>query len=119
MRPIEIGRAEYDEDSVRTFSEDMDFYANKAFLWSGDDCFVMARAVTKRDLAFATEYRFTFKNPDTWVVYLAAGSVPMSRYLELAPHRLEYVAWHRHKSSQPVLKVWGWDKFEEKVNDNG
>lgn len=119
MRPIEIAKGEYDAESVRTFADDLEYYASNAFLWSGDDCFVMARAVTKRDIAFATDYRFTFKNPNCWFVYLAAGSVPMKRYLELAPLKLEYVAWHRSKKDEPVLKVWSWDQFEEKVKDNG
>lgn len=119
MRPIDQARAEYDSDSLRTFADDLEYYTDSAFLWSGDDCFVMARAVTRRDIAFATDYRFTFRNPNTWFVYLAAGSVPMKRYLELAPHPLEWVAWHRSKQDHPVLKIWNWKEFEKKVEHHG
>ena len=119
MRPIDLAKGEYGPDAVRTFEEDLEYYSNNGLLWSGDDCFMMAREVTKRDIDFATDYKFTFRNPDTWFVYLAAGNVPMKRYLELAPNRLEYVAWHRQKAEEPVLKIWSWNQFEEKVKNNG
>ena len=115
MRPIDLARAEYDEESVRTFDEDIKFYQDHGIGWSGSDCFMMARAVTKKDIAYATDYKFRFADPDTWFVYLAAGNAPLNRYLELATFPLKWIAWHRSKKNIPELKIWGWDQFSSKV----
>ena len=73
MNPLQQAQATYDEDSQRTFLEDLAFYMENGYVYSGQDFFIMARPITRRDAGFALDYGFNFRHPTAWFVYLAAG----------------------------------------------
>lgn len=77
------------------FAELVGGYLREAFVYSGDDAFILARPVG---------------NPaDTWFVHLAAGRV--ERFQELAPYRLPFIGWQRR--GRGGLRRYSWQRFEQ------
>ena len=114
-RPIDEAKEDhYDAKSPRSFGEDLAFYMANGYVYSGDEMFVMARPVSKRDIRFVLEYRFTFKREtwDTWFVYLGVGD-SVTRFFDIAPFKLPFVSWHRREDPRP--KVWRWEIFYKKA----
>jgi hypothetical protein len=113
MRPIDLARLEYDESSPRTFVQDFAFFAEFGYIYSGDDFFIMARPINRRDDYFLLDKKFKFKNPNSWFVYLAAGKGALHRFIEIAPFKTKWVCWHRRTNSE--LKYHSWNLYEKKV----
>jgi len=124
MRPIDKAKEEcYDNESPRSFGEDLSFYLRHGYVYSGDEMFVMARPVSRKDIRFVLDYKFTYKPNtwDTWFVYLGCGD-SVTRFFNIAPFKTPFVSWHRREEPQP--KVWPWGKFYKKAqqletNKNG
>ena len=120
-KPIAIAASTYDEECERTFDNDLIYYISKGYVYSGNDAFVMAKPIARRDSSFVLDEGFTYKEKDcdAWFVYLAAGK-GVHRFQELAPFKLPYVCWHRRTDSK--LRFYDWDKFQKKakeINKNG
>lgn len=113
MRPIDLAQRQYDDTSPRTFVEDFAFFANYGYIYSGDDCFIMARPIARRDDQFVFDKGFTFIRPDSWFVYLGAGKGALRRFIDLAPFKTEWVCWHRRTDSQ--LRYHLWNLYERKT----
>ena len=91
MTPIQQAKATYDNDSENTFEGDLVWHLHNAYVYPVEDC-------------------------NTWFVWLGSGKAALKRFLEVAPFRMEYVAWHRHGSQ---LKIYKWKDYERKVNKYG
>ena len=113
MKPIDIARQQYDKDSPRTFEEDVAFYVNEGWVYSGQEAFIMGRPIDIRDVDFALDYTFKYpvKNWNCWFVYLAAGK-GIVRFFNIAPVALENIAWHRRGEGK--AKIYPWSKFYER-----
>ena len=119
MSPVEEARLTYDENSDRTFVEDLAFYMEHGYVYSGQDFFIMARPINKRDDRFVLDYRFFFRKPNAWFVYLAAGKDCLKRFIDVAPFCLEWVCWHKYKAKESNLKYYKWEQYKRKVNKYG
>ena len=93
--------AEHGDD----FDAKMRLHLNEGFVYSGDECFVMAKVEDFNDID--CKKGLTGK---AWFVYVYVGS--LKRVLELIPFRLEYVAFRRNNG--PV-KVYDMDKLLRKL----
>ena len=113
MRPIDLAQLEYVDTSPRTFCDDFAFFAKCGYIYSGDDCFIMARPIERRSDRFAFDKGITFRNPDAWFVYLGAGKGALHRFIDLAPFKTEWVCWHRRKDNE--LRYHTWKFYERKV----
>lgn len=84
----------------RTFREDLEAHLLNGYVFSTPDCFLMARPVSSRaDITVLADPFHTFDHDehDTWLVWLAAGSmVSVKKYLTDPPYALPQVAWARH-----------------------
>ncbi len=117
--PIEEASKLYDEDSPRSFTEDLSFYLEKGYVYSGHDFFIMGRPITRRDDRFALDYGFSYKNPNAWFVHLAAGKGALRKFLDVAPFALEWVCWHKQKLDRAKLNYYKWETYKRKVEKNG
>ena len=89
------------------------WHLEHGYVWSGVDCFIMGRPVPKECLGDALELIAWDKSVcDVWFVWLAAGKRPLQRFLEVAPFKMPYVAWHRKKKGMERFKVWSWDQYD-------
>jgi hypothetical protein len=119
LTPLQQAQATYDEDSPRTFLEDLAFYMENGYVYSGRDFFIMARPITRRDDGFVLDYGFNYRNPNAWFVYLAAGKNCLKRFIDIAPFKTEWVCWHKDKAKDFKLKYHKWINYEKKVNRYG
>jgi len=91
----------------------LSFHLRHGYVWSGDDCFILGRPIPRDALSQADEFvAYDKKISDVWFVWLAAGKGAFARFLEVAPFKLPYVAWHRNKGKNERLKVWSWDQYD-------
>ena len=94
------------------FNAVFNWHLANGYMWSGRDCFIMGRPVPKDCLEYADQLiEWPEDICDVWFVFLGAGKDALQRFLEVAPFKLPYVAWHRKKFSQDKLKVWTWDQY--------
>ena len=119
MRPIEKAQQLYEQNPPRTFEEDLAFYLNKGYVYSGCDFFIMGRPITRRDDRFALDYKFNYLNPNAWFVHLAAGEGALRKFLDVAPFPLDWVCWHKHKADRAGLNYYKWETYKKKVERNG
>ena len=95
------------------FHRVLGWHLQHGYVWSGGDCFIVGRPVPRELLGHADEFIAWDKEvSDVWFVWLASGERALHRFLEVAPFKLPYVAWHRNKLSKEKLKVWSWDQYE-------
>lgn len=113
MRPIRQAEFEYNGTS-RNFTHDLAEYLSLGFVYSGADAFVMARPMERDQLQWWNDWHYIPNKPDTWFVFLAAGEGNLSRFQQLAPYKLPFIAWHRRTGSK--IHVHEWAKFERKLN---
>tara|TARA_R100001510_G_C7646294_1_gene203605 strand:- start:1649 stop:2032 length:384 start_codon:yes stop_codon:yes gene_type:complete len=113
MKPIDLARAQYDKNSPRSFEEDVAFYVNEGWVYSGQEAFIMGRPICTRDIDFALDYKFKYKVEtwDCWFVYLAAGK-GIVRFFNIAPFALPKIAWHRRDKDK--ANIYEWSKFYDK-----
>lgn len=71
-------------------------FLRTGFVYAGDDAFILAQP----------------QNGDTWWVHLAAGD--LTRFLDLAPYPLPWVAWQRKGTGK--VHVWSWENFRKHIN---
>ena len=95
------------------FNKVFNWHLANGYMWSGNDSFIMGRPIPKDCLMYADQFiKWPLDICDVWFVWLGAGRNPFQRFLEVAPFKLPYVAWHRKKLSQETLKVWSWDQYD-------
>ena len=95
------------------FHRVLGWHLQHGHVWSGSDCFIMGRPVPKGRLGEAGELiEWPQAECDVWFVWLASGNRPLQRFLEVAPFKLPYVAWHRKKNGMERFKVWSWDQYD-------
>lgn len=118
MSPIQLARVSHDESSLSTFEEDLVWHLHNAYVWSGKDAFVMGRPMPKDKLddEGATTKTYPKEDCDTWFVWRGAGKAALKRFLEVAPFKLPYVAWHRRGDQ---LRIYTWKEYENKVKRYG
>tara|TARA_Y100000004_G_scaffold75152_1_gene84436 strand:- start:113 stop:478 length:366 start_codon:yes stop_codon:yes gene_type:complete len=118
MSPIQAAKASHDEDSQSTFEQDLVWHLHNAYVWSGKDAFIMGRPMPKSKVKEEAASRTTYSlaESDTWFVWRGAGKFALKRFLEVAPFKLPYVAWHRRGDK---LKIYTWEDYEKKVNKYG
>jgi len=108
MIPILTAKA-WHEKNVGNFEAALGEYLRDHFVWSSPTEFIMASPVRVED----RDVYFGDGEPNAWFVYLAAGSNPFRRFLEIAPRDYEWLAWRRH--NQPRYNVWRTERFKRKV----
>jgi len=101
-----------EENSDVPFESVLSHYFNAGLVWSDSDHFLLAQ----KGRWDGKEMFIGEVEANCWVVQLAAGNNPFSRFLTVAPEPLELVAWQRGREA---WHVWKWDKFEQKVKQNG
>ena len=126
MTPIQQAKATYEPGDTNTFEGDLVWHLHNAYVWSGDDAFVMGRPMPKEKVAEECTHKTTYpiEDCDTWFVWLGSGNghknhghkSALKRFLEVAPFKLEYVAWHRRGAK---LKIYKWKTYERKVDKYG
>jgi len=47
MTPIQQAKSTYDNNSANTFEGDLVWHLHNAYVWSGDDAFIMGRPMPK------------------------------------------------------------------------
>lgn len=87
------------------FDEKFRFHLNNGWVYSGDDCFIMATVEELNEIE--SKKRLTGK---AWFIYVYVGS--LKRVLELIPFRLEHVAFRRNYGP---IKVYKMDKLLRKL----
>lgn len=87
------------------FEAVLGIFIREGYVWSSPTEFVLAREIALR----------VGGRINCWFVHLAAGVSPLRRFMELAPHRNEYVAWHRRGNKK--MHVYLWDKLEHKLGN--
>lgn len=95
-----------------TFEEVLGSFLHDGYVWSGRTEFVLARETKWEG---GSMYAVAVQ-PNCWLVHLAAaagGGNPFKRFLQLAPHPLEYVAWQRRGGKR--FHVYRWEKFKRKL----
>ena len=118
MTPIQQAKSTYDNNSANTFEGDLVWHLHNAYVWSGDDAFIMGRPMPKEKVAEECALKTTYPvdDCDTWFVWLGSGKSALKRFLEVAPFKMEYVSWHRNGAQ---LKIYKWKDYERKVNKYG
>ena len=118
MPPIQQAKATYETGDTNTFEGDLVWHLHNAYVWSGDDAFILGRPMPNAKVAEECTHKTTYpvEDCDTWFVWLGAGKSALKRFLEVAPFKLEYVAWHRRGAK---LKIYKWKDYERKVNRYG
>ena len=118
MTPIQQAKSTYETGDANTFEGDLVWHLHNAYVWSGDDAFIMGRPMPKEKVAEECALKTTYPvdTCDTWFVWLGSGKSALKRFLEVAPFKLEYVAWHRNGAQ---LKIYKWKDYERKVNRYG
>jgi hypothetical protein len=112
MKPWEAAKKWQLEHSDVSFEEVLSHYFNAGLVWSDADHFLVAQKGNWN----GEDMYVGAVDANCWVVQLASGENPFSRFLEIAPEQLKFVAWQRGKEK---WHVWEWEKFEKKVNKNG
>ena len=114
MKPWQKAKQWQLEHSDVPFEELLGVYMSEGYVWSSNGSFILAR-----DSFWDGEKLHVGNNieANAYAVQLAAGLKPLNRFLEIAPRPLKYVAWQRRGSEK--WHVWEWDKFKQKVKQNG
>ena len=118
MSPIQQAKQSHEENSITSFEQDLVWHLHNAYVWSGDDAFIMGRPMprSKIESEAATTTTYPLEKCDTWFVWRGAGEGALARFLEVAPFKLPFVAWHRRGDQ---LKIFKWKTYERKVNKYG
>ena len=97
------------------FNHVLAWHLQHGLIWSGDDCFVMARPIPSKFVKDKAGKLISWKKVecDMWYVWYAAGKNMLIRFLEVAPYPLPYVAWHREKLGLEKLKTWTWEHYKK------
>ena len=89
-------------DLINSWGDDFDsqfrFHLNKGWVYSGEDCFVMATVENLCELNL--NKGLTGK---AWFIYVYVGS--LRRVLDLIPFRLEHVAFRRNNGPIKVYEM--------------
>lgn len=118
LTPIQQAKKSHEENSITSFEQDLVWHLHNAYVWSGDDAFIMGRPMprSKIESEAATTTTYPLEECDTWFVWRGAGEGALARFLEVAPFKLPYVAWHRRGDQ---LKIYKWKTYERKVQRYG
>ena len=82
------------EPCARSFEDDLRLHMMYGYVVSTPDVFLMGRPVEKNaDETLIKDPAYKFYNPDTWLVYLAAGD--MAKFFDYEPYPLPWMAWER------------------------
>lgn len=90
------------------FFEQMDYHLVNGWVYSGDDCFVMAEVCSKKELL-----RQNLNNDvdnDTWFVYAYAGK--LERVLELIPFEKEFIGFRRNNGK---IRLYRYEELMKKI----
>jgi len=107
MKPIDTAREWCNEHGDCFFSE-LELHLDCGWVYSGDDCFVMAteeRSEALMELSLNKEVDI-----DTWYVYLYAGD--LKRVLSLIPHNRKYIAFRRNNGR---IKLYEAEKLLRRI----
>lgn len=97
MKPI-YKAVELFERFGEDFDTQMRFHLNNGWVYSGDECFVMASVEDLNEIK--SKKHLTGK---AWFVYVYIGN--LKRALNLIPFQLEYVAFRRNNGPVKVYKM--------------
>ena len=97
VTPLDMAQLVYEyEHCTRTFPQDLALHLRHGWVISTPTMFLMGRPVERfADPAEILNPAHRFDNPDTWLVWLAAGAPPWE-CIKHMPHFLQYVGWERH-----------------------
>lgn len=82
----------------------LDEYLTDGWVYSGEECFVMAKVASRESLFELNLNKGLDK--DTWFVYAFVGN--MKRLMEIIPFRLKYIAFCRDNGA---IRVYEADKL--------
>ena len=113
MKPWQEAKRWQMKNSETSFEVVLADYMNNGYVVNGPDAFIMGKPVLWSE---GSMYGGDVE-PNCWLVQLAAGKGALKRFLEVAPFKLEYVAWHRHGGER--YRIYKWEKYEHKVKRYG
>lgn len=107
MKPWQKAKRWQLEKSEVRFEELLVLFCEDGYVWSSPTEFMLFEPVRLED------GKIMEGEPNAWYVQLAAGTNrPFLRLMNLAPHPLEYVCWHRGTEK---LRVYQWETFKRKA----
>lgn len=107
MKPVFVAKWMFETHDER-FIDVFDRHLAEGWVYSGDDCFVMATNESRDELLRQNTNKGVDK--DTWFIYVYAGN--LKRVLELVPFKLKYVAFRRNNGP---IKVYEMEKLLRKI----
>ena len=107
MKPIDTAR-EWCREHEECFFSELELHLDCGWVYSGDDCFVMA---TEEDSTSLMELSLNKTlDTDTWYVYLYAGD--LKRVLTLMPFSKKYIAFRRNNGR---IKLYEAEKLLRRI----
>jgi len=100
MKPILVAKEMCKKHGV-SFIRKLDQYLTYGFVYSGDDCFIMASLESSEDLARQNLNKNL--DADTWFIYIYAGN--LRRVLELIPFNKRYIAFRRDNKADKIYDM--------------
>jgi len=98
MSPFRQAQEAHENDeSARSFYEDLLLHFEHGVVISEPEAFIMGRAVQRNaPIEEIFDPTATFKNPDSWWIYLAAGKGALGIFLRHEPFPLPFFGWERN-----------------------
>ena len=107
LRPV-FKAKEMFEDHDERFIDVLDYHLTNGWVFSGDDCFLMA---TEENMDYLMRRNLKKGvDTDTWFVYIYAGN--LKRVLDLIPFDKKYVAFRRNNGP---IKIYSMKKLLNKL----
>ena len=107
MKPVITAKL-WCDDHKEDFEEELWYHLQEGWVYSGDDCFLMATLETRACLLRQSIDKTL--DTDTWFVYVYAGS--LKRVLDLIPFPKKYVAFRRNNGP---IKFYELEKLLAKI----
>lgn len=109
MSPVDqVRRLYFRHPQPRTFEEDLQAHLANGYVFSTPEAFMMGRPISRdAEWSLQVDPFFTFRNPDTWLVW-AASSVSVNMLLTFVPFHLRWVAWSRRGKA---LRFYPFDRL--------
>jgi hypothetical protein len=99
MKPVFTAKKMFEGHDER-FIDVLDDHLTSGWVYSGDDCFVMAKTISSTLLESCLNKPL---DTDMWFIYIYAGN--LKRVLELIPFEKEYVGFRRNNGAVKVYSM--------------
>ncbi len=100
LSPFNTARLWYHEHSTLSFEDDLIDYLHTGFVYSGPDCFAMAKIVDMND---------SNTPPHDWGWFIRIAVGPIGILITKLPFALKYISFNRRGEER--IRVYEWDKL--------